>query len=993
MDEAVVDHTLSSAERAQFEADGFLVLPEVLSHNDVASLSDAMDEWSDSMGGVAEGSTWHGMIFDQRHDTPFWHAALVQMLYHPKVFGKVVGILGWNIYCYHAHAMFTRAVSGSPGSMLMEPLGDHWHQDSGRVNEDVEGDPRPRLSVKVSYFLTDTTQPGAPHFWAVPGSHLNNSMPNVHLGATEQPPGAKRIPVPAGSVVIIDRRLWHAGPLGEQPYPRSRKVLFYGFGQRWMRPKDSMATDRVLAHIRDPVIRQLLGETPTYNGLYSPTARDVPLMGWLDDHGMLKDRPPVPWEVFALAFAGDVRLSEPATVMLKEMLELRPNLLLNRLDEAFREAFLALLCGTPVHLGEALAPQQLAGLGDVYAERFRKQKAIRDSFLRKALQQMQKLNFGRFEERFAELAALGVVDEESESRRAPGTPRRAKVGQLPLRQRQQLLYAQFIASAVGALPFAFESEPLLLVFDCNHHLSLHAGTLLASFEGEDLKNPPAPDQVFVDALSIVSCVVLKSMLKREFNLSAEQCATFNPRDLRQERIKSFPVVFREKDEGAVKSRFPAAEWLEKVLPLVDNVGKPKEIAAYIRRLTDADPWDDSRARHENKVDALEGRRGRRKKVGPAPTPGRGRGRGKAAEKAAEPKKKGKRRGYESEDDSDFEGPKGKRPRARREPREPREEVEAAEERTAVELLKLDLRQEGIAFPLTGTIVQTSEAVGKWSVPAKASPARSREQPSEPQPEPSREPSHRRLTRMPLAPSADPTQRAQDIASALTDAAGVDSALRSAVAGLKTQICRRAENAADETEATRACYRLLQQLLERHQARAQRFETFALDYLLKMPPEGPSEPPAAGAASALDEEITGLAVPAAWKPKESQSFLEQVHPALSASKLDQEISKVQTQLVQSLRKAHAQRREVMHLKQRLSLARAAEEAAGKGGLRRLARELTEVAQQVGQLTGKENRGYENRAFAEIQASPKRRGFLEELEEWPETPKRQRHSLLG
>ena len=137
MDEAVVDHTLSSAERAQFEADGFLVLPEVLSHNDVASLSDAMDEWSDSMGGVAAGSTWHGMIFDKRHDTPFWHAALVRMLYHPKVFGKVVGILGWNIYCYHAHAMFTRAVSGSPGSMLMEPLGDHWHQDSGRVNEDV----------------------------------------------------------------------------------------------------------------------------------------------------------------------------------------------------------------------------------------------------------------------------------------------------------------------------------------------------------------------------------------------------------------------------------------------------------------------------------------------------------------------------------------------------------------------------------------------------------------------------------------------------------------------------------------------------------------------------------------------------------------------------------------------------------------------------------------------------------------------------------------
>jgi ectoine hydroxylase len=297
VDDAVVSHHLSSEERADFEANGFLVLPEVLSAGEVASLSAAMDEWSDQMGGVDEGTTWHGMLFDKRHDTPFWHAGLIRLLVHPRVFGKIVGILGWNIYCYHAHAMFTRAVaSPAADATLIEPLGDHWHQDSGRVNDDVEGEPRPRLSVKASFFLTDTTRPGAPQFWAVPGSHLNNSMPNVHAGATEQPPGAMRIPVPAGSVVIIDRRLWHAGPLGEQRYARSRKVLFYGFGPRWMRPKDAMATHAVLPHIRDPVIRQLLGDTPTFNGLYSPTARDAPLLGWLDEHGMLDERPPVPWE-------------------------------------------------------------------------------------------------------------------------------------------------------------------------------------------------------------------------------------------------------------------------------------------------------------------------------------------------------------------------------------------------------------------------------------------------------------------------------------------------------------------------------------------------------------------------------------------------------------------------------------------------------------------------------------------------------------------------
>ena len=30
-----------------------------------------------------------------------------------------------------------------------------WHQDSMRVNEEIEGHPRPRLSLKIGYYLTD----------------------------------------------------------------------------------------------------------------------------------------------------------------------------------------------------------------------------------------------------------------------------------------------------------------------------------------------------------------------------------------------------------------------------------------------------------------------------------------------------------------------------------------------------------------------------------------------------------------------------------------------------------------------------------------------------------------------------------------------------------------------------------------------------------------------------------------------------------------------
>lgn len=405
-------------------------------------------------------------------------------------------------------------------------------------------------------------------------------------------------------------------------------------------------------------------------------------------------------KIFALCFAGDQRLSEPATSMLKEMLELRPSLLLNRLDEAFREAFLALLSSAsptqPVRIGEAPGAVQLAGLGEVYAERYRKLKAMREAFLRKALRELFRLQADRFQERFAELAALGAVqlgDQEDcllgSSGRARGrTGSRPGKGQgaallqgLPLLQQQQLLYAQFLASALSALPFSIESEPLLLIFECNHHLSLHAGTLLASYENREAPSGSlveSADQIFAEALSVVTSVVLKGVLKKEYGLSAQQCASFNPKDLKQEKLKPFTAgVFGaggardevQQQQVSIRVRFPSADWLQMVMPLVEAFGRPKDIAEYIRKITDTDPWDDSRTRHADRIDKLEGRRPARPREPVVPaqeektgTRGRGRGRGKPAGT----KNYGLRKRFKNDDeDSDFEPPGRKTPPSKR----------------------------------------------------------------------------------------------------------------------------------------------------------------------------------------------------------------------------------------------------------------------------------------------------------------------------------------
>ena len=64
------------------------------------------------------------------------------------------GILGWNIYLYHSHLDVTPLENARHQEWSVA-----WHQDSMRVNDEIESNPRPRLSLKIGYYLTDVSQP------------------------------------------------------------------------------------------------------------------------------------------------------------------------------------------------------------------------------------------------------------------------------------------------------------------------------------------------------------------------------------------------------------------------------------------------------------------------------------------------------------------------------------------------------------------------------------------------------------------------------------------------------------------------------------------------------------------------------------------------------------------------------------------------------------------------------------------------------------------
>jgi len=191
------------------------------------------------------------------------------------VFPKVWGILGWNIYLYHSHLDVTPPADAAALRWRVA-----WHQDSMRVNDEIESRPRPRLSLKVGYYLTDTSEADRGNTLIVPGSHLCDEL-ECPADGVSNPAGAEPLCVKPGTAVLIDRRIWHSR--SPNLWNQTRKVIWYGYAYRWLRAKDEMTVAHLYPTL-DPIRRQILGDGLSANGAYDPVDGDVPLRSWLREH-------------------------------------------------------------------------------------------------------------------------------------------------------------------------------------------------------------------------------------------------------------------------------------------------------------------------------------------------------------------------------------------------------------------------------------------------------------------------------------------------------------------------------------------------------------------------------------------------------------------------------------------------------------------------------------------------------------------------------------
>jgi ectoine hydroxylase-related dioxygenase (phytanoyl-CoA dioxygenase family) len=273
MDPACLKYCLTEEERRRFDETGLLMIEDALSPDQVTALTAVTDRIFEQK--LAAGHEPTKTLFFPNYipeDDLF-----LNLVDYERILPKVWGILGWNIYLYHCHLIVTPP-SGESRPAPEKTFG--WHQDSGRVNVEMESHPRPRLSLKVAYFLSDASEPGRGNFWVIPMSHLCDAIERPADGIG-QPDGAVPVLARPGTAVFFDRRLWHTASPNWSDV--TRKVLFYGYSYRWIRTKDDM-TVQELWPVCDPIRRQLLGDGVNCNGYFTPTDADVPLRVWLREH-------------------------------------------------------------------------------------------------------------------------------------------------------------------------------------------------------------------------------------------------------------------------------------------------------------------------------------------------------------------------------------------------------------------------------------------------------------------------------------------------------------------------------------------------------------------------------------------------------------------------------------------------------------------------------------------------------------------------------------
>jgi ectoine hydroxylase-related dioxygenase (phytanoyl-CoA dioxygenase family) len=272
------DFVLTPAEREEFfKTKGYLVVPDALSPETVVRVREAVDR-------LAGAGLKPGQITINIADILGQDDAFLDLIDCPRVFPKIWGILGWNIWVQHSHIVVNPPIQTTNGMQdPSEPFKYGWHRDGGAINRDVTLNAP--LLVKVGFYLSDVGDQGGPTLM------LDDADPNAAIPApTARPTNVRALTVKAGTAVLFSNRSIHSLK-SPNTSDTTRRAVFIQYGYRWIQSLDRSTVEHLAPRVSD-VRRQLLGLTTTYttatykgsegrSGRFVPSEDDVPLVAFI----------------------------------------------------------------------------------------------------------------------------------------------------------------------------------------------------------------------------------------------------------------------------------------------------------------------------------------------------------------------------------------------------------------------------------------------------------------------------------------------------------------------------------------------------------------------------------------------------------------------------------------------------------------------------------------------------------------------------------------
>ena len=256
--------TLDGEQRRQWNTDGYIVVENALSRDEVTFFNEELDRIRKEPGfepvkGENLPMGHYGQLphtedldpdgFMDRRDLLPYGKHFIELIDRPNVFDLVVDIMG----PYILHSM-SQAIVRAPNSTFP----GYTHTDGGEALRRIRvTESSVPIAMKALYLLTDTENENTGNLTVFPGSHLRAIPYDGPNPPNPYSPGAAQIRGKAGDCILFPHALWHGPSRNESGH--GRRTLLYNYCQLFVRQYDYEVTPEVNAQCTHRQ-RRLLGD-------------------------------------------------------------------------------------------------------------------------------------------------------------------------------------------------------------------------------------------------------------------------------------------------------------------------------------------------------------------------------------------------------------------------------------------------------------------------------------------------------------------------------------------------------------------------------------------------------------------------------------------------------------------------------------------------------------------------------------------------------------